>query len=192
MADPAGHPGAPEPKVRTPAASRVRTGWLIALSGLPGTGKTTLAGALAERIGAVHLRIDTIEDALAASSLAIRPAEDAGYVVAYALAEDNVRLGHTVIADSVNPLGLTRTAWTAVAERAGAALSHVEITCADTEVHRARVEARHAASPHDNPDWAAVQARGYEPWTAPRIVIDNSGDLETALVALQRALTAAV
>ncbi|MER6141898.1 AAA family ATPase [Streptomyces sparsogenes] len=37
---------------------------LIVIGGLPGTGKTTLARLLAARIGAVHLRVDTIEQAI--------------------------------------------------------------------------------------------------------------------------------
>lgn len=37
---------------------------LIVLSGLPGTSKTTIARELARQLGAVHVRIDTIEQAL--------------------------------------------------------------------------------------------------------------------------------
>ncbi len=37
---------------------------LIVFSGLPGTGKTTIAQAVVRRCGAVYLRIDTIEQAL--------------------------------------------------------------------------------------------------------------------------------
>ena len=37
---------------------------LIVFSGLPGTGKTTLAKDLAATTGAVYLRIDTIEQAI--------------------------------------------------------------------------------------------------------------------------------
>ena len=55
---------------------------LIALSGLPGTGKTTIARGVSARLGAVLLRIDCIETALARSTLRIRSAEDAGYEAA--------------------------------------------------------------------------------------------------------------
>lgn len=43
---------------------------LIVMGGLPGTGKTTLARLLAARIGAVHLRVDTIEQAIVRSGVA--------------------------------------------------------------------------------------------------------------------------
>lgn len=36
---------------------------LIILGGLPGAGKTTIARELALRLGAVHIRIDSIEQA---------------------------------------------------------------------------------------------------------------------------------
>ena len=37
---------------------------LIIFGGLPGSGKSTIARALALRLGAVYLRIDTIEQAI--------------------------------------------------------------------------------------------------------------------------------
>jgi predicted kinase len=37
---------------------------LIVLRGLPGVGKTAIARELARTLGAVHLRIDSIEQAL--------------------------------------------------------------------------------------------------------------------------------
>ncbi|MGO8655704.1 AAA family ATPase, partial [Rhizobium ruizarguesonis] len=37
---------------------------LIIVGGLPGSGNTTIARALAERLNAVHVRVDTIEQAI--------------------------------------------------------------------------------------------------------------------------------
>jgi hypothetical protein len=48
-----------------------------------------------------------------------------GYVVAYRLAADNLRLGLDVIADSVNSIQTTRTAWKEVAESVGVAFVSV-------------------------------------------------------------------
>ena len=89
---------------------------LIILGGLPGVGKTAIAVELARLTGAVHLRIDSIEQAIRSSGKVNRPLDDAGYRVAYAVAEDNLRIGRTVIADSVNPLRVTREAWAASSE----------------------------------------------------------------------------
>src|SRR2546428_383735 len=52
---------------------------LIVLSGLPGTGKTTIAREVARAIAAVYLRIDSIEQVMAAAGWRV---EGEGYAVA--------------------------------------------------------------------------------------------------------------
>ena len=128
------------------------------------------------RVGATYLRIDSIEQAMRDSSLAIHPAEDAGYVVGYAVAEDNLRLGRTVVADSVNPIELSRAAWLSVAERAGCEGIEVETVCSDEAEHRKRVESRSAdISGLRLPTWQDVLNRQYHSWDRDHIVIDTAG-----------------
>ena len=148
---------------------------LIILGGLPGTGKTAIAKELARQIGAVHLRIDSIEQAMRSSSTVKPELEDAGYRVAYAIAEDNLRLGHSVIADSVNPIALTRESWLKVAERAGVRAIEIEIKCSDSDEHRRRVKSRVSdIAGLRLPAWEEVVSRAYHPWEREHLVIDTA------------------
>lgn len=155
---------------------------LIILSGLPGVGKTTIAREIVWTIVATHVRVDSIEQALRGAGLEIR---DEGYRVAYAVAEDNLRLGQIVVADSVNPWALTRNDWRAVAERAGVPSLDVEVVCSDIDEHRQRVDSRKPDIPeHKLPTWQQVLARDYHPWDRERLVID------TALLTVEQAAQA--
>ena len=158
---------------------------LLILSGLPATGKTTLARELARRLGAVHVRIDSIEQAIRNSGVLSGSIDDAGYRVGYAVAEDNLRLGLIVIADSVNPLHITRAAWRAAAARAERPSVEVEIVCTDRDEHRRRVEARVADLPgHTLPAWTDVVGREYQPWDREPIRIDTANTAVEQAVAI--------
>jgi predicted kinase len=149
---------------------------LIIFGGLPATGKTTIARELARQLGATYLRIDTIEQAIRDTTTVSKPIYDEGYRVAFAVAEDNLRLGLTVIADSVNPIRLSRDAWIAVAHRARARAAEVEVICSDPRLHRQRVETRSVDIPGlQPPTWEEVVAREYEPWEREHIIVDTAG-----------------
>lgn len=149
---------------------------LIILAGLPGAGKTTIARDLARRLVAVHVHIDAIELAIRQSpAYADIPMDDAGYLVGYAVAEGNLRLGHTVIADSVNPWPLTRDAWKSVAERSGVRSVEFEIVCSDAVEHERRVTSRDPDPPGTRAvTWQQVLARDYRHWHRDRIVLDTA------------------
>jgi predicted kinase len=146
---------------------------LIVFGGLPGTGKTSMARDLAARMDAVYLRIDTIEQAILNSPGVSQSINEEGYRVAYAVAEDNLRLGRTVISDSVNPVQESRDAWMEVGRRTNSFFLEVEVVCSDTGSHRQRVESREASIP-GLPAWEEVLAREYEPWNRDHIVIDTA------------------
>jgi predicted kinase len=158
---------------------------LIVFAGLPGTGKSSIARGLAKALGAVWLRIDSIEQAIRESGIAPRSVDDAGYRVAYAVAEDNLRLGRDVIGDSVNGWVLTRNAWRDAGLRAGAQVVEVEIQCTDLEEHRRRVEARRSEVPGlILPDWRAVIERDFHSWDRDRVTIDTAGRSIAACIEL--------
>ena len=147
---------------------------LIIFGGLPGSGKTTIARALAQRLSATYVRVDTIEQAIRASGVA-NDAGPAGYVVAYGVAGDNLALGRTVIADSVNALEITRDAWLAVARTAGVRAVEVEVVCSDKTEHRRRVETRATdVEGLVKPTWRETVERAYSDWLGDPVVIDTA------------------
>ena len=146
---------------------------LIALGGLPGVGKSTLAASLARQTRAVHLRIDTIEQAMRNAGFTVNGPE--GYLAARDLAEDNLRLGHTVIVDCVNPLTITRDYWRDTAARLEMVLVEIEVICSDERQHRQQVESRVTDIPGlVLPTWEQVVDRRYEPWPTAHVV-DTAG-----------------
>nr|WP_231635337.1 AAA family ATPase [Luteipulveratus halotolerans] len=160
------------------------------LGGLPGVGKTTLARAIGRRTPIVHVRIDTVEVAMArAGATAVPPAT--GYAVAFEVASDQLALGTSVVADTVNPLPVTRTAWRDVARRHGARVLEIELVCSDEVEHERRVTERVAdIEGHAVPSWREVRDREYADW-APTLRLDTAaltpGELaQTVLDAVER------
>ena len=161
---------------------------LIVFSGLPASGKSSIARALAQELGAIWLRIDSIEQAIRDSGVVPGSLDDAGYRAAYAVAEDNLRLGHNVIGDSVNPWMLTRDAWRTAGVRAGARVVEVETVCSDRQEHRRRVESRASDVPGLTlPDWEAVIGRDYRPWDRDHVTVDTAKHGVAACAELIRA-----
>ena len=148
---------------------------LVVFGGLPGTGKTTLAGRVAEELSASNLRIDAIEAALMDAGVAIDVIGHAAYLVANAIAETSLLAGADVVVDAVNPVEGDRRAWREIAARTDARLRFVELTCGDEREHRRRIEQREPDREHvPLPTWAQVQARRYAEWDDARLVIDTA------------------
>ncbi len=150
-------------------------GLLIIFSGLPGSGKSTLSFKLAEHLSATYVRIDTIEQGLK-DVCGITQIDGMGYRLSYWIAEENLRVGNIVLAESVNGWPITRNEWNDVAKKANAPFLNVEIICSDRVEHKRRVESRMATIPgHVLPTWEEVLDRDYKPWNDYRIILDTSG-----------------
>lgn len=166
----------------------------IVFGGLPGTGKSTIGKALAAKNRFAYVRIDEIENALALHIVPKREVGAEGYQVAFAVALSNLRLGNTVVADSVNPVSEGREGWRQVAEAAHVSLLEVECSCTDEAKHRKRVETRVSDVMGSTlPTWDAVRSRKYERWSTGPLVIDTAlCDPEEAVRMIESRIAAAV
>ena len=148
---------------------------LIVLGGLPATGKSTIASAVARRAGAVYLRVDRIEQAVVEWTSLDHPVGPVGYAVAHELAYEQLALGLDVVVECVNPAAVTRDPWLDTAARAGAAIIEVELRCCDPAEHERRVAARASdVMGLVKPTWSQIGGRDYEPWSRPRLEIDTA------------------
>lgn len=137
---------------------------LVILAGLPGTGKTTLARRLSRALSLVYLRVDCVE----APFMAEDPKSGStgeGYRALINLARENLKLGHGVIIDTVNPLHISRAMFKALSEEARAETYQFELKLKDRSLHRKRVEERTSdLSNFRVPTWQDVLNREYEDW----------------------------
>ena len=164
-------------------------GRLIVMAGLPGSGKSSVAEGLAQAIRAPVLSIDPIEAAMWRSGIPKTQTGIAAYEIASAMAEENLKLGLTVIVDAVNPVEAARATWVRLAERRKASLTFIECHCPDVAIHRRRIE-RRVRNIGGMPEitWERVEQRRaeYEPWSMDRMTLDTAVESPEKLV--ERAL----
>lgn len=96
-------------------------------------------------------------------------------MVCWAQAEENLNLGMTVVADSVNSIKITRDAWQDVAKKADVPFIEIELFCSNPSEHQKRIETRQAdITGHQLPKWHDVMNRDYEKWLSKDLVFDTS------------------
>lgn len=134
---------------------------------------------LAAELRAAYVRIDTIETAIGRSEGRHRTDNGwelpPGYEVGYDVAADQLRIGLDVVAESVNPFGVTRDAWRDAGIRTDARIVEVEVVCSDVDEHRRRAEERLAdVAGLVKPTWEEIVNREYHSWERERIVVDTA------------------
>jgi predicted kinase len=162
---------------------------LIIFSGLPGTGKSSLADEIGRELGIPVFSKDWLEAALRLCGLGQTENEAqvlgyAGYELLTTLTERQLRLGQSVILDSVASFEPIRMRWRKLAYAYNADWRVVECICSDEVEHRARITNRQRDIPGwQELTWADVERvkSYYAPWTEERLVIDGVQSLETNL-----------
>src|SRR4051812_25884111 len=145
---------------------------LIVVSGLPGTGKSTLAAGIARPLRAPVLSVDPIESAVIRAGIA-KSFETglAAYLVAETCADEFLAAGLDVIVDAVNAVEPARDTWRAVAARNGTRLRVIVCTLEPEEVAR-RLTGRSRGLAMGEPSAEDLRARAGEwrPWAEPHLV----------------------
>jgi predicted kinase len=152
---------------------------LVIFSGLPGTGKSTLAEAVGKDLGIPVFAKDWLEATLLRSGLKPTSEEKslgfAGYELLTILAERQFMLGQSVILDSVAASQSTRRTWLQLSKQYGADWRVIECVCTDESFHRLRLKDRKRNIPgwHEL-EWSEVERvkQYYFPWEGERLVLD--------------------
>jgi predicted kinase len=155
---------------------------LIVVSGLPGLGKSTAAEDIARKIKFPVFSVDPIESAILKSGIS-RSFETglAAYLVAEALAAEQLCLGISVIIDAVSPVQEARDIWRGLADIYQSRLIIIECVL-NADLHKQRIEARvRNISGIPEVTWDDVEKRRkeYLEWKEDRLILDTSDTRES-------------
>lgn len=165
---------------------------LVLVGGLPGTGKSTVAEAIADELDAVVLRTDEVRLRIPAGRGPDRYS-DANVAAVYdetaREAEALLGLGHHVVLDATWSAAPPRAAARAVARRTASELLELRCTCpADLAVRRITTRGEQGASSSEaTPAVAAALADRFAPWPEA-VALDTTGPLPTTVATALEAL----
>jgi predicted kinase len=161
---------------------------LIVFSGLPGTGKSTLAEAIGKYFSIPVFARDWLEATLLRCEL--QPMREdkslswAGYELMTVLAERQLMLEQSVILDSVAATQTIRNTWRQLAAQYDAEWLVIECTCSDESIHRSRLKERKREIPgwHEL-TWFDIEKvkQYYSPWNEKRLVLNMANPFDKNL-----------
>ncbi len=157
------------------------------VTGLPGTGKSTLADGVAARLGAPSFSGDWLLGAIAPSHVLDEVDRDVSVDVYERLLQTlftrQLMLGQSAVLDCIVS-DETLGKWSTITATHGGRLVTVECVCSDEVVHRSRIEGRVRNIPgwHEI-DWSHVEfmRREIVPLQAERLIVDAVRPADTNL-----------
>jgi predicted kinase len=148
---------------------------LIVMSGLAGSGKTTIASAIGRARRCPALSVDPIESAIVQSGVTRSFETGLGaYLVAATLAEAHLSAGLDVVIDAANYVEPARDLWRALATKHRLALTVIECVVTDPTIHATRLSSRDRGLRIAEPSWQLVEEQGAEwtSWPEPHLRLD--------------------
>lgn len=131
---------------------------LVQMHGEPGSGKTTLARALAPEVPAIHLDKDVVMTAMVRARLPREVAGPVSYETLWALSRSLIEAGHSVIVDSPAYWPEVERGGRGVALATSAVYLMIETRCDDhVEIER-RLASREVldTNPKNRHDWLTI------------------------------------
>ncbi|HZX03439.1 AAA family ATPase [Kribbella sp.] len=116
--------------------------FLLQMSGVPGAGKSTVAGYVVKRYGAVAVDYDVIKSAVLDAGFDLGDSAKAAYEVMYAMARHLLAQGRDVVMDSPCAWQRIIDEGTAIAAEYGATYRYVECRVHDLKQLNERLERR--------------------------------------------------
>jgi predicted kinase len=177
----------------------VKSAWVVSISGVQGTGKTTLARALAQTTGAVLVSRDPLMAVLLEGGLPaagskdpfLAPVPRLGYELQSAILRQQLDVGQSVVLECVADPSV-RDGWRRIAEAYGASFAAIETTCSDPKAHRSRFEGRGTAAVGDwHLRWDNVERtrRWYRPYPEALFTADSMRPLAENVAAIVHVLS---
>ena len=166
------------------ADAGLRKGTLVALSGLPGTGKSHFAAKLAEKLPCVVLESDRIRKLLVNRPQYTGPEHGRVFAVCHLLIEESLSRGRTVLFDATNLTESSRRPLRRISSRLSVPLIWVRLT-APLDVVEGRLGLRDAGEPGGSSDagWDVYSrmALGEQPIKEPHFTVDSSGNIASVV-----------
>ena len=117
--------------------------FLCQMSGIPGTGKSTLARRICELTNAILLDVDTVKSSVMSSfdgDIDFKFTSKISYDIIFSLADDNLKVGNSVIIDSPCSFEIILERGENLAKKHGAFYKFIECHLEDLdEVNRRRI-----------------------------------------------------